>query len=326
MDLTLLDPDPILLIGAVLLDGLFGDPVYACHPIRLIGGTLSVFERFLRRLRLDGYAGGCLLMLALSAFWMGAVCGLAIVLNHVHSSVGWVFQLYIIYSMIALKDLCKHGLAIDRAANPDDGRRAVSQLVGRDTDTMDATACRRAGMESLSENAVDGFISPLFWYTVFGIPGIVFFKVISTMDSMVGFKTPRYRAFGWCGARLDDVLNYLPARLTYLWMVLVALFLPGCSARKAMLFGWRQHGLVPGPNAGWSEATAAGALQRRLVGPVRQDGTLITELWLGAESDPEGGQPGDMRRACAFVIGACVLATCLAGAYLFVLRPHVLTF
>ena len=326
MDVTLLAPDPFLLLSAVILDALFGDPVYACHPIRLIGGTLSIFERVLRRLGLDGYAGGCTLALLLSTFWLVIICGLAMVLNHVHPAVGPVFQLYIIYSMIALKDLCKHGMAIDRADDLDSARRAVSQLVGRDTDTMDAAACRRAGLESLSENAVDGFISPVLLYTLFGIHGIVFFKVISTMDSMVGFKTPRYRAFGWCGARLDDVLNFIPARLTYLWMVLVALFLPGCSARKAMLVGWWQHGLVPGPNAGWSEATAAGALQRRLVGPVRQGGTQITELWLGVESDPEGGQPGDMRRMSAFVIATCMLATGLAAAYLFVLRTHVLTF
>ena len=188
-------------------------------------------------------------------------------LNHIHPAFGLVFHIYIIYSMIALKDLCKHGLAIDRAADTDGARRAVSQLVGRDTDTMDAAACRRAGMESLSEDAVDGFISPLLWYIVFGIPGIVFFKVISTMDSMVGFKTPRYRAFGWCGARLDDVLNYLPARLTYIWMVLVALLLPGCSARKAMLVGWRQHALVPGPNSGRSEATGLAAAYLFLSGP-----------------------------------------------------------
>ena len=87
------------------------------------------------------------------------------------------------------------------------------------------------------------------------------------MDSMVGFKTPRYRAFGWCGARLDDVLNFLPARLTYIWMVLVALLLPGCSARKAMLVGWRQHALVPGPNSGWSEATGLAAAYLFLSGP-----------------------------------------------------------
>ena len=118
MDLTLLAPDPILLLFAVFLDGLFGDPVFAWHPIRLMGGTLSIFERMLRRLGLDGYAGGCMLMLLLSAFWIGLICGLAMVLSHFQYDIGWIFQAYIIFSMIALKDLCRHGMAIDRAADP----------------------------------------------------------------------------------------------------------------------------------------------------------------------------------------------------------------
>ena len=204
MDVTILEPDPILVLCAVVLDGLFGDPVYVLHPIRLMGATLSFFERILRGLRLDGYAGGCFLFLLLSAFWVGIVCALACVLHYIQSEVGWIFQVFVLYSMIALKDLCKHGLVIDRAADLDSARKAASMLVGRDTDVMDAAACRRAGMESLSENAVDGFVSRIFWYALLGLPGIVLFKVVSTMDSMVGFKTPQYRYFGWCGARLDD--------------------------------------------------------------------------------------------------------------------------
>lgn len=112
--------------------------------------------------------------------------------------------------LAALKDLCKHGLAIDLAAQSGDvekTRYETSMLVGRDTTVMDGAACRRAAMESLSESTVDGFVSPIFWYAVLGLPGIVLFKVISTMDSMVGFKTPRYFYFGWCGARLDDVFE-----------------------------------------------------------------------------------------------------------------------
>ncbi len=322
MDVTILDPDPVLLLCAVVLDGLFGDPVYALHPIRLMGATLSFFERLLRGLRLDGYAGGCFLFLLLAAFWVGVICALACVLNYVQSEVGWIFQVFVLYSMLALKDLCKHGLTIDRAADLEHAREAASMLVGRDTDVMDFAACRRAGMESLSENAVDGFVSPIFWYAILGLPGVVLFKVVSTMDSMVGFRTPQYRCFGWCGARLDDVLNFIPARLTYLGMVLVAFFIPGCSARKALLIGWRQHALVPGPNSGWSEATAAGALQRRLVGPVWQGGTQVTDLWLGDADDPEGGQPEDMRRMCVFVIVTCLLAIGLTVLYLFLI-PEV---
>ena len=213
MDLTVLAPDPVLLLCAIVLDGVLGDPVYRWHPVRLMGVTLTWVERLLRRINLDGYVGGCLLFLVLAGFWVGVSTALALVFNGMQTELNWCYQVFVIYSMVALRDLCRHGLAIDRAGDLDGARRAVSMLVGRDTSVMDTAACRRAGMESLSENAVDGFVSPLFWYALLGLPGIVLFKIISTMDSMVGYRTPRYASFGWCGARLDDLFNLVPARL-----------------------------------------------------------------------------------------------------------------
>ena len=313
MDLTALAPDPLLLLCAVVLDGILGDPVYRWHPVRLMGHTLTGLERMLRGIGLYGYAGGCLLFLALSVCWVGASAAPALWLNGLHPALNGVYQVFVIYSMVALRDLCRHGMAIDRAGDLEGARRAVSMLVGRDTSAMDAAACRRAGMESLSENAVDGFIAPLFWYALLGLPGIVLYKVISTMDSMVGYRTPRYARFGWCGARLDDLFNLLPARLTWLLLAGVAFLLPGYSGRKALSVGWRQHAMVPGPNSGWSEAGAAGAVQRRLVGPVRQDGKLVTEIWIGDEGDPEGGQAGDLRQMCVLVVVTCLVAVILAA-------------
>ena len=159
-----------------------------------------------------------------------------------------------------------------RRQDLDAARQAVSALVGRDTDRMDGAACRRAAVESLSENLTDGFVSPVFWYVLAGLPGLVLFKVVSTMDSMVGYKTPRYLRFGWCGARLDDVMNYVPARATWLVIAALAAVFPGYSGRKAWTVGLRQHGLLLGPNSGWSEAATAGALERRIVGPIWLNG------------------------------------------------------
>ena len=110
---------------------------------------------------------------------------------------------------------------------------------------------------------------------------LVMFKVVSTMDSMVGYKTPRYLQFGWCGARLDDLMNYVPARMTWLLIAAVAAMVPACSGRKAFRIGLRQHSILLGPNSGWSEAATAGAIQRRLVGPIRMAGTLVTDVWIG---------------------------------------------
>ena len=133
------------------------------------------------------------------------------------------------------------------------------------------------------------------------------------MDSMVGYRTPRYRRFGWCGARLDDLLQAPPARATWLLVALAAAVLPGCSGRQALAAGWREHAVLPGPNAGWSEAAMAGALARRLVGPIRLQGRLVTETWLGDPAAPPAGTAADYRRAQAIVRAATALALAAAA-------------
>jgi len=179
---------------------------------------------------------------------------------------------------------------------------------------MDGAACRRAAVESLSENLTDGFVSPLFWYTIAGLPGIVVFKVVSTMDSMVGYKTARYLRFGWCGARLDDVMNYLPARITWLVIAAIAALLPAFSGRKAWRVGLGQHGLLLGPNSGWSEAATAGALERQIVGPIWLKGVLVTDLWIGEASDPPLQTAGDVKRAVTLAVLSGLAAAAAAAA------------
>ncbi len=319
---AILRPDPWLLAAAVALDLLLGDPVYRAHPVRLIGYSLSAFERVLRKLRWDGYGGGVALFLLLASVWCGALSALALGLAKYSSLLALAVHLFLLYSFLALRDLLRHGWAVESAARRGDlpaARRAVSQLVGRDTDRMDLAACRRAAIESLSENLTDGFVSALFWYLLAGLPGIVLFKVVSTMDSMVGYKTPRYLHFGWCGARLDDAMNWIPARLTWLLIASVALPIAGCSAKKALQVGWRQHALVPGPNSGWSEAAIAGALQRRLAGPIWKNQRLVNEAWLGEIADPPAATSQDMFRASALVIAAGLAAMALAIASLLAL-------
>jgi adenosylcobinamide-phosphate synthase len=182
---------------------------------------------------------------------------------------------------------------------------------------MDGAACTRAAIESLSENLTDGFISPVFWYALGGLPGLVVFKVVSTMDSMVGYKTERYLRFGWCGARMDDWMNWIPARITWLLLSLVAALLPGYSARKCLLVGWRQHAIVPGPNSGWSEAATAGALERRLIGPIWAGGQLVTSTWLGEPNDPPAGAQRDFHRAAILVTATGILCVAIAIGILY---------
>ncbi len=311
MDLSSLAPRADLLAAAVLLDLVVGDPVYRWHPVRLIGASLTWTEARLRAAGADGHIGGCVLFFVLAAVWSGGAAALVAGAAQLHPTAAGSVHLFVLYSLIALGDLLKHVGDVDAAVSASDlpaARTAAGRLVGRDTETMDGPACRRSAIESLGESLADGVVSPIFWYAVGGVPGLVLFKVVSTMDSMVGYKTARYRDFGWCGARLDDLLNLLPARITWLLIAAAAGVVPGASGREALRCGWRQHAVVPGPNAGWSEAALAGAIRRRLVGPMWRGGRLVTEVWIGEPAAATGGSAEDHRRAVGTVLLAAALA------------------
>jgi adenosylcobinamide-phosphate synthase len=317
--LRLLSPGALALQIAVLADLAAGDPVYAWHPVRLIGRLLAWQERQLRSRGFDGYGGGILLFLCLSASVLIVVLVAVAGANLVSPALAWLLHVVIAYSLLALGDLLRHVWRIEAAVRGGDvvrARLAVSALVGRDTDRMDGPACRRAAVESLSENLTDGVISPLCWYLAGGLPGLMLFKVVSTMDSMVGYKTDRYLRFGWCGARLDDVMNYLPARLTWLLIAAIAAVLPRYSGRKAWRVGLHQHQLLLGPNSGWSEAATAGALERRIVGPIWLKGALVTDLWIGEPADPPLGSAGDTTRAMILVALTGLLVAGVGSALL----------
>jgi len=314
-----LSPDPLLLAVAVVADLAAGDPVYAWHPVRLIGKTLTWIEGRLRDAGLDGYGGGILLFIGLATASLGVVTGVLVLASLASPIVPWLVHAFLLYSLLALGDLLHHVWRIETAVRAGElprARLAVTALVGRDTDRMDGGACRRAAVESLSENLTDGFVSPVFWYVLAGLPGIVLFKVVSTMDSMVGYKTPRYLRFGWCGARLDDVMNYLPARMMWLVIAAFAAVLPGYSGRKAWTVGLRQHRLLLGPNSGWSEAAAAGALERQIVGPIWLEGVQVTDLWIGDPSDPPLETAGDTTRAVMLVVVTGLVVAAIGCAVL----------
>jgi adenosylcobinamide-phosphate synthase len=315
----LLGARPDALAVAVVLDLLFGDPVYRFHPVRLIGASLTAIETGLRRVGASGYGGGIALFVMLTSVWIFVVAFLQLGFAALGPWPAWLFHIFIVYSLLALGDLVRAVWRVERALERQDltaARFAISRLVGRDTDLMDEGACRRAAIESLSENLPDGFISAIFWYVLLGLPGLVVFKVVSTMDSMVGYKTPRYVRFGWCGARLDDAMNFIPARLSWLLIAASAFAVPGGSPAKALTVGYRQARLLPSPNSGWPEAATAGAIQRRLLGPIWKDGQLVTDIWLGDPNDPPVSTRADMQRAIAVNVIAGMMATALAVAVL----------
>ena len=241
---------------AVAADLALGDPVYRAHPVRLMGARSPWIEaRAAARSAPMATAAASRCSCCWPALSLAAMVGRGLRPRRGGSTRSRPGRCTCssLYSLLALGDLLRHVWRVERgrrAASLEAGRAAIAQLVGRDTDRMDAAACRRAAIESLSENLTDGFTSPVFWYVVAGLPGLVLFKVVSTMDSMVGYKTQRYLRFGWCGARLDDAMNYVPARLTWLLMAVVSVVVPGCSARKAFRVGLSPARHAAGPELG----------------------------------------------------------------------------
>ena len=326
MELEFLYPSITLLAIALVLDGVLGDPVYPFHPVRLCGNALSGIERILRRIDWDGYGGGILLFFLLSFLCISVVTGVGFMLNLAHPWLAWLWHLYVVWSLIALGDLCHHGRLVGNAVAINDlsaARKHIGMLVGRDTDKMQGPDCCRATVESISENLTDGVITPIFFYALLGLPGIVLFKVVSTMDSMVGFKTPQYLRFGWCGARMDDLMNWIPARITWLLIAGVSSLLKGYSGKTALTVGWNKHAVIPGPNSGWSETAAAGALNLKLVGPIWQNGEKVVDLWVGPETGKTDASPQDIERMIRLSVHCTVLfsagssiALALAGTVL----------
>ncbi len=237
MALLSLAPNPYFLAAGVTLDLLLGDPEYRAHPVRLIGWSLTRTENLLRGIGLDGYGGGIALFLILCVVWVGGVSMAIATLPDFASA---ALSIFLVYSLLALRDLLRHGWNVERAAVRGDlpaAHAAISKLVGRDTARMDGPDCVRAAIESLTENLTDGFVSPVFWYALGGLPGLVLFKVVSTMDSMVGYKSERYLRFGWCGARSDDLMNWIPARIT--WLLIAAVALAAARIFRAQVPGGR---------------------------------------------------------------------------------------
>jgi adenosylcobinamide-phosphate synthase len=319
-DLTsLLAPQPVALAIAVFADLALGDPPYRLHPVRLIGDALVNIEKWLRAMGAEGYGGGGVLFVSLAVLSVAVVALMLRMSLMVSNSLAWIVHTFILYSLLALGDLLRHVWRVEDALTRKDlaaARQAVAMLVGRDTDRMDSAACRRAAIESMSENLTDGFVSALFWYGLAGLPGLVLFKVVSTMDSMVGFKTVEYLRFGWCGARLDDAMNFVPARLVGGLIAAVAAAVPACSSRKAWTVALAQHAVLPSPNSGWSEAAMAGAIQRRLVGPLWNRGKLVTDVWLGDPQDPPAGTTDDLMRAAILTLGGGLVAALLVEGIL----------
>lgn len=276
------------LILALLLDALVGDPPWLWrrlpHPVVLIGHAISWLERHL----LDEAASparkrrqGKLLVALITA---GALLlGHAIHVIAAGFPHGWIAEAVLAAILLAQRSLSDHVLAVARGLDRGiaQGRAAVSMIVGRDPDQLDAPAVGRAAIESAAENFSDGVVAPLLWGLVLGLPGILAYKAINTMDSMIGHKSARYLDFGRAAARCDDLVNLPASRLSAGLVGIAAALLPGASSRAAWQAVARDARLHRSPNAGWPEAAFAGALGIRLAGPRSYGGVPSVGHWIG---------------------------------------------
>lgn len=271
---------PAILVLALLLDAALGEPKWLWdrlpHPAVLMGRAVAALDRRLNRTQNSIAAGAFALMfLVLAAYATGWALSL----------LGTAAQVVIVAILLAQRSLVQHVTAVADGLRVSlgDGRRAVGMIVSRDTRDMDQSAVARSAIESAAENLSDGVIAPAFWFLIGGLPGLMVYKIVNTADSMIGYRTPRYEKFGKAAARADDLLNWVPARLTSL---LIALPSGVISKWRAIASDARLH---RSPNAGWPEAAMSRAIDVALAGPRAYDGQMQHFAWVGGDGKHQIG-------------------------------------
>ena len=309
----------VIVLVALGLDALIGWPKWLYrligHPVTWIGALIGRLDRWLnledtgdKERRLAGIVAALTVIgLSVESAWL-----ISWLLPN-----GWTGVLFagiLAWPMIAMRSMHDHVADVAGPLKDHDlpaARQAVAMIVGRDASVLDEAGVARAALESLAENTSDGIVAPVFWGVIFGLPGLIGYKAINTLDSMIGHRTPKYEAFGWASARIDDLANFIPARLTGLIFALVS-----TKPKTALTVMWADARKHRSPNAGWPEAALAGALDVRLSGPRAYADGMTNEPWVNSTaSDP---RPQDIERglglyrmamlAIALIVALCVLA------------------
>ncbi|MFN3921700.1 MAG: adenosylcobinamide-phosphate synthase CbiB [Caldimicrobium sp.] len=275
---------------AMLMDLLIGDPKRIPHPVSGIGYLIQFYENKFRRLPINSEK-------IKGVFFFWATCGttlfLSLLLSYLmqkfsaHSILGEILFIFLISQFLALRGLIEAGERVENYLREDNlkrAREALIALVGRDTDKLHKREMQKAILESFAENLNDAVIAPLFWLALLGLPGLVLYKTINTLDSMVGYKNEKYFHFGWFSAKIDDIFNFIPSRITALLIALATTMYLGVGNGKRSLEWMTKYApLHPSPNSGYPEAALAGALGVKLLGPAYYQGILIEKPYLGED-------------------------------------------
>ena len=269
--MQIMDILPLLLAWG--LDLWLGDPIQLPHPVVGFGKLIAKGERVWNKGKGRLWKGALMAIILVVATLVVSDCLLGILPGVLHTLVSALLIFYCMAGTTLIREVREVFRAVDRSL--EEGRVQVARIVGRDTSELSAQEVRTAALETLAENLSDGVIAPLFWYALLGVPGMLAYKMVNTMDSMIGYRNERYKEFGCFAARLDDVANYLPARFTALLMILA-------SRRISLIkFVWKYGNQHASPNSGYPEAALAGILDCRFGGPHNYFGQEVWKPYIG---------------------------------------------
>ena len=308
-----------IILAAFILDFLLGDPKIFPHPVVYMGKAIDFFEGWFRKYfkhpLVSGFFFACFLILST---WLMAFITVRLSMG-IHPVFGNFVQVILLFFCFSSTSLEKAAISVFLALEENNikkARKKVSMIVGRQTQTLDQKAITRASVETVAENFVDGFLSPLFFAMIGGAPLALAYKMVNTLDSMVGYKNDTYILFGRPSARIDDVANFIPARISVLIISLSAFFLSFKNGVLALKTGFSQGSLHKSPNAGYPEAAFSGALKIRLGGPNVYHGVLVEKPYIGKEfKNPEKGK---IKQACDLMIFSSFLAVLISCFILFI--------
>ncbi|MFC0471931.1 adenosylcobinamide-phosphate synthase CbiB [Halalkalibacter kiskunsagensis] len=310
----------VILLAAILLDLIIGDPCWIPHPVVQMGKLISFLEtrwnRGQRRMR-----KGIILTVTVILSIFCISFSIVFFAYQLHPVAGVLVEIYLISTTIAIKGLrtaAKNVLTPLVQGNLVEARKNVSMVVGRDTKSLPESEVVRGTVETVAENTVDGITAPLFWAIIGGAPLAMVYRAINTLDSMVGYKNERFMQFGWASAKLDDVANWIPARVTALSMWIASFFIRGSRMKHGVKITWRDARKHPSPNSGWSEAMVAGLLGIQLGGVNYYSGVKSIRATMG---DPlRKLVRSDIEKSILYMHGGWIVFFVMGVCFLFLFR------
>jgi len=304
----------IVLPAAVILDLILGDPRFLPHPVRWMGNSILLFEPIFRKIFKNLVLSGALLSILLITFTGSVVYLLVYYSQLFHPIVGTIVEIILIFYAISARSLKDSAMDVYQSLKNDkleDAKDKVKLIVGREVNRLDCSGVSRAAVETVGENLVDGIISPVFYAIIGGAPLAMAYKMINTLDSMIGYKNEKYLHFGKVAARIDDIANFIPSRISVLIISISARIL-GMKGSQALITAIKEGKSHTSPNAGYPEAAFAGALNVKLGGPNYYHGILVQKPFIGERF--RNAEPVDIKKACGLMmlstliwVGFCLL-------------------